>query len=1068
MSPIDTKVEQTPVESPLVSPVEKQQKTIQDVSADLEKFKKEKLADIESLKDIAEDKKEEKRKNILLAIADKQKEIEDLQQNFTTQQDLDALKKMILDFAELKQKVEDSKKTGFEKFTAQVGDKFTKAVDYAKEHPWKTAWIGALIVGGWILIHKIFSSDDKKEDTNNGKKSWTDKVWDWFKWVAAWTWIYTVIDRFMTGKWRWEKKADGGVGDGLSDIENVNKAFEKLDSKEKEKYNTYGAAVNDFYTDVYTFSDGTVPVGMNDVILWSTDKKLDATAWIIPFMLDGTFGSIADMNSETWLFSLDVNADAHEIAKKLAWMVGNGAGKMAKWILDTIWFEWVIDPANIETQVVDFLTGSNKIDDTKLIFRKILKVISFNNYAENVFINQEVQKLLATGKTLYKKWKPARDDEEQWWEVKNYDKTDTDLIKDIVSHPENYKVDDTELGSLKTEVRSHTIAELSAKVGGITKDKIWSANLELKENIDDINSKRDQKHKDLEKDKNGTLDKMKNDAEDQLAGSLRSRMQKGMPLFHLIDFGWAANWTKESLKKHAGFQKLLSQFTWEFEKLKSESDLSVVKNKIDMYYATIKEIWVAEFAIDEIADENGNIGARIGMKAKNLFFGALENIEYGFVLFSDGYMLEWSMYMLSWALPFYLLGTTSGRKVLMKTGSTIVSTTMRASIATISTVSGRLSLSTGKNVAQVLANNELGRLILRNGMFRWEAGKNLFKYYYLTGWLSTNAANILVSDAKREWRASDVFQYLKDLKVIRADEDVRVLQKGFGEGRDYIANKSIRELLFKTTDAGIWNKIFSPQSIPVDANVPAFEQLHKFEEKCSTVGVKTKDFLHDFVKNWSISNIDELKNVVANIDKIDEAKLVGKNADQLAKIFDDMRTAIKTASFVGVVERVRPTSEIADIARVKTKLDDALKLEWDRLIKLNKRAKQWSATKLNIAITEANIKKLESLVSNLDTMEPKQILLFEHVLANTVDTVKAVKILEVLWSSPEGAKAAEKLFAWNIDEFVAIMQSTGLLKKAGIADDVLQWFAKWLKFASHMDEALDMAKSVVKILSKVH
>lgn len=71
----------------------------------------------------------------------------------------------------------------------------------------------------------------------------------------------------MTGKWRWEKKADGGVGDGLSDIENVNKAFEKLDSKEKEKYNTYGTAVNDFYTDVYTFSDGTVPAGMNDVIL---------------------------------------------------------------------------------------------------------------------------------------------------------------------------------------------------------------------------------------------------------------------------------------------------------------------------------------------------------------------------------------------------------------------------------------------------------------------------------------------------------------------------------------------------------------------------------------------------------------------------------------------------------------------------------------------------------------------------------------------------------------------------------------------------------------------------------
>lgn len=1016
------------------------------------------IASVESAEN--SDVKQNKINEIDGIITTTKQKIETLENDTTLSVD----QRQVLEYSKLELTTLEKKiKPWYEKMWDFFTEKSTKIRNYAQENPGKTAIIatGIWAIGLWLW--SLFKKDTKKEGVAEEKWFWDTWYGKALKWTGIGAGAYTLIDRFMTGK-RWRDK-EVSPND---EIEDLNKKFNELDINKKEQYNAYGSTVNDFYTDIYSFSDGTVPSGMNDVMLWSQNKKLDAMTWVIPFMLDETFGNISDMNDEVWLFSLDVSADAHEIWKKIAWLVGNGAGNIAQYILSMVGFEGLVDPKNIENQVVTFLTWSDKIEDTKLIFRKILKVISFTNYAENILIKQKADALLSTGEILYKKWKPTRDGEDVSREKISYNKEDGDLMNDILTYPDRYKIGDVELSSIRSEVRSNTISELSSKVGTINTEKVWMANSSVRESIAKINDERDQRHKDLEKDKIKTLDEMKDNVEDELAGSFWSRMQRGMPLFHLLDFGWAAEGTKESLKKHAGFQKLISQFKWEFDKLKSETDTSVIKNKIDMYYATIKEIAVAEFAVDEIADENWNIGARIGMNIKNMFFGSLDNIRHGFVLFSNGYELEWSMYILSGALPFYLLWTSSGRTILMKSGKAVISTTARASMTTISAVSGRVSLSANKNIAQILANNGLGRFMLRNSMFAWEAGKNLFKYYYLTGGLSTNAANALVSSAKREGRAWDVFQYLKDLKVIRSEEDVRILQRGFADGRDYLSNKSFRELLFKTADASMRSKIFSPQSIPVDANVMAFEQLKKFEEKCAGVGKNTKQFLDDFVKNWSINNIDELKNIVANIDKIDESKLVGKSVDQLAMMFKDMRSSITSNVFSGVVEHTRSATEIADIARVKTKLNDALTIEWDTLIKLNKRQKQGSITKLNTVITESNIKKLEVLVSELDTIEPKQLLLFEHLLSNTGDTVKAVKILEVLWNSPEWVKAAEKLFAWNMDEFVAILQSSGLLKKAGITDDVLQWFAKWLKFASHMDEALDMTKAVLKILSKVH
>lgn len=64
----------------------------------------------------------------------------------------------------------------------------------------------------------------------------------------------------------------------------------------------------------------------------------------------------------------------------------------------------------------------------------------------------------------------------------------------------------------------------------------------------------------------------------------------------------------------------MQKFGDEFEKLKSEEDITVIKKKVDAYYATLKEIALTECAVEDIVDENGNVGVRILSSVKSVFW----------------------------------------------------------------------------------------------------------------------------------------------------------------------------------------------------------------------------------------------------------------------------------------------------------------------------------------------------------------------------------------------------------------------------------------------------------------
>jgi hypothetical protein len=176
----------------------------------------------------------------------------------------------------------------------------------------------------------------------------------------------------------------------------------------------------------------------------------------------------------------------------------------------------------------------------------------------------------------------------------------------------------------------------------------------------------------------------------------------------------------------------------------------------------------------------------------------------------------------------------------------------------------------------MLDGTSVGRSLLRNSMFAGENGKSLFRYYYLNGDISTATANAFVShNSWAKESSGDVFQYLKNSGVIHEGDEVKLLQHSFAEGRDYMANPSLRKMLFKPADANILQRTFAPQNIRFDVQAQAFKALEEVEAKiadASTDPIK-KELFTKLMQEAQFSSIDDIKNLVHNMDSITEDML---------------------------------------------------------------------------------------------------------------------------------------------------------------------------------------------------
>ena len=109
MSPTDTKVEQIPVETPLVPEPEKPEAEISDPALALKEFERRILTDIKNLKTIEDNaKREATRLAILTTLANKELEWKSLRETVGFKKELADLFVSTID--ELRQKVEDDRK----------------------------------------------------------------------------------------------------------------------------------------------------------------------------------------------------------------------------------------------------------------------------------------------------------------------------------------------------------------------------------------------------------------------------------------------------------------------------------------------------------------------------------------------------------------------------------------------------------------------------------------------------------------------------------------------------------------------------------------------------------------------------------------------------------------------------------------------------------------------------------------------------------------------------------------------------------------------------------------------
>ena len=873
--------------------------------------------------------------------------------------------------------------------------------------------------------------------------------------------LYTLVDRWLKGTWRWERLKGPTTENALKDIESSNKKFEKLDTAEQQSYNTYGNKVNEFYKEAYAFSDGSIPSDLDVVQLGEAD--LDRHPGVIPAALDGTFASVDDMISQRGLFAIDMSADITTVSKKIAGLVGQGAG----WILGMIGFDTILDPAKAEEQIAAFLAGGNKLEQAKMVFRKILKVISYTQFAKHVAVAKAIEQGIAAGQKIYK-LAPNRDEDPEQWEEVAYDPNDKVLLEKMARHPEEYKIGDVLVEDLTTQWTWYTLQELSAEITTYSSADIWKYNAETKEELDEINANRDAVHKALETNKVEALDELKENVEDQLGDSMWRSIQKGVPLLFLADmFTGTSREQKESLKKQAWFQDLVQKFGDEFEKLKSEEDITVIKKKVDAYYATLKEIALTECAVEDIVDENGNVGVRILSSVKSVFWWAVENIRYGFALIGEGdlwNMLTGGFFVATGVMPFYVV--LRGKRIAIGAS--------KAAAKLLTLLPAAVSRRSGywlRNRMSGLVASRYDGLMLQDRFFR--------------GKINTKTADNIVTHRRWKWQDSaklydSIYDYLNRTSYLTSSE-TRFLESAAkkvedgGKARVYLDNTSLKKLLFKPKRKWWLEKIRRFEKMDPDA-FAALKQL----DTSIPVGSKKADLLQELIRRGHFTSVSDLQNLNTNLANLSDDVLknvdikwlrkalnkdmkILSSTDGLQKLVSTIETSIAPAENVKVMQRIKSVID-SDITKLRNDMTKAngnmkpvLQKQADELVDISSNLKNnvGSYKLIDLEVIETVYKSWldepKHVAAIIDAIRSEPRIASELVEGNTVLLKKTLNQLDITILGMKSMKYAD-LFAWNLDSAVIKVAKSFAAKSAvlkplagSVGGDALKLFGKFLK-----------------------
>jgi hypothetical protein len=124
-----------------------------------------------------------------------------------------------------------------------------------------------------------------------------------------------------------------------------------------------------------------------------------------------------------------------------------------------------------------------------------------------------------------------------------------ELINDMQYNPSEYKIGEEEISKIRDDFRNKKLSEVF-EYNIDTKD-ILKYNYDIAKDIKSINDKRDTTLKDFDKDPNGTLDKIKNGAEDEIADGFWESSKKLFPFLHMTELSFDKTAVKKKIKEDA-------------------------------------------------------------------------------------------------------------------------------------------------------------------------------------------------------------------------------------------------------------------------------------------------------------------------------------------------------------------------------------------------------------------------------------------------------------------------------------------------------------------------------------
>ena len=538
-----------------------------------------------------------------------------------------------------------------------------KAWDWAKENPKTaiaaTAGVGLLI--RWIskLFRKKKSSETSEKESEKKEKKWfrDHRYGKALKWWLIGTGVWYLGKWLLTGKWpRSEKDGTGAdASDALSSSKEAAESFKELlktDPAKAEKLNTVGTKVNDFYDDVYKFNDGTLPSDEKDSKLGEGKEKYVGA---IPHILENTFSDVDTMESQKWFFTICTYQDWTEIKKQFATLIGNGCGKLVNSVLWLFGISWAITADNVSDKISTLVGWTNTLDEMHMVFRKILKVMSYTNDIENAYLSKYIETKVARWKPLYKK---DADGEKVTVPFPTDAAEKEKLMIDIQYNYSEYQIGDEEVSTLKDAFRAKTLSEIYAT--DITAKDIFDYNYDVKDDVTKLNTKRDKTMIDLAKDQKGTLETLSASCGDEIADGFWENTKKLFPFLHVTEAFDKETAIKKTIKEDAWFKKMLEDFQKKFTELKSNTDITAVKKAIDNYYATLKELRTTQTSIVDMTNKDDNFLINAVTGVKNAFTGIPYCFQHGYKLIKEGSVIKGATWIYWGVSSIAVMGNITG------------------------------------------------------------------------------------------------------------------------------------------------------------------------------------------------------------------------------------------------------------------------------------------------------------------------------------------------------------------------------------------------------------------------